>query len=139
MMAALCEDGTYGLNCGRKSDRISVLHVKLTETAFKALENYQNCKNAPSSQATIRFQGLQGRIKIPTIDASNGCHNFDFYLSNYGKDNPQGSFECIHQYISSSGVPHLSSLGTIQDKITVCATNDSYQVTKDVKTLCSLI
>lgn len=44
MMAALCEDGTYGLNCGRKSDRISVLHVKLTETAFKALENYQNCK-----------------------------------------------------------------------------------------------
>uniref|UniRef100_A0A671QNL0 RNA polymerase II elongation factor ELL N-terminal domain-containing protein n=1 Tax=Sinocyclocheilus anshuiensis TaxID=1608454 RepID=A0A671QNL0_9TELE len=132
MMAALCEDGTYGLNCGRKSDRISVLHVKLTETAFKALENYQNCKNAPSSQAMIRFQGLQGRIKIPTIDASNGCHNFDFYLSNYGKDNPQGSFECIHQYISSSGVPHLSSLGTIQDKITICVTNDSCQVTKDV-------
>lgn len=30
----------------------------------------------------------------------------------------------------SSGVPHLSSQGTIQDKITVCATNDSYQVTK---------
>lgn len=44
MMAALCEDGRYGLNCGRKSDRISVLHVKLTESAFKALENYQNCK-----------------------------------------------------------------------------------------------
>ncbi|XP_052443509.1 RNA polymerase II elongation factor ELL2 [Carassius gibelio] len=131
MMAALCENGTYGLNCGRKSDRISVLHVKLTESAFKALENYQNCKKAPSSQATIRFQGLQGRIKIPTTDAPNGCHNFDFYLSNYGKDNPQGSFECIHQYISGSGVPHLSSLGTIQDKITVCATNDSYQVTKE--------
>uniref|UniRef100_A0A673LHA8 RNA polymerase II elongation factor ELL2-like n=1 Tax=Sinocyclocheilus rhinocerous TaxID=307959 RepID=A0A673LHA8_9TELE len=130
-MAALCEDGTYGLNCGRKSDRISVLHVKLTESAFKTLENYQNCKNARSSQATIRFQGLQGRIKIPTTDTSNGFHNFDFYLSNFGKDNPQGSFECIHQYISSSGVPHLSSLGTIQDKITVCATNDSYQVTKE--------
>ncbi|RXN12955.1 RNA polymerase II elongation factor ELL2 [Labeo rohita] len=131
MMAALCENGTYGLNCGRKSDRISVLHVKLTESAFKALENYQNCKNAPPSQATIRFQGLQGRIKIPTTDVSDGSHNFNFYLSNFGKDNPQGSFECIHQYISSSGVPHLSSLGTIQDKITVCATNDSYQVTKE--------
>lgn len=127
-MAALCEDGTYGLDCGRKSDRVSVLHVKLTESAFKALENYQNCKNAPSSQASIRFQGLQGRIKIPKSD---GFHNFDFYLSNFGKDNPQGSFECIHQYPSSSGVPHLSSLGTIQDKITVCATNDSYQVTKE--------
>ncbi|NP_001077281.2 RNA polymerase II elongation factor ELL2 [Danio rerio] len=131
MMAALCEDGTYGLNCGRKSDKISVLHVKLTESAFKALESYQNCKNAPSTQATIRFQGLQGRIKIPTTEASDGSHNFNFYLSNFGKDNPQGSFECIHQYISSSGIPHLSSLGTIQDKITVCATNDSYQVTKE--------
>ncbi|CAM4666148.1 hypothetical protein PO909_007834 [Leuciscus waleckii] len=131
MMAALCEDGTYGLSCGRKSDRISVLHVKLTESAFKALENYQNCKNAPPPQATIRFQGLHGRIKIPTTDASDGSQNFDFYLSNFGKDNPQGSFECIHQYISSSGVPNLSSLGTIQDKMTVCATNDSYQVTKE--------
>ncbi|TRY95139.1 hypothetical protein DNTS_003851 [Danionella cerebrum] len=131
MMAALCEDGTYGLNCGRKSDRISVLHVKLTESAFKAIENYQNCKNAPSSAPTICFQGLQGRIKIPSSDTSDGSHNFNFYLSNFGKDNPQGSFECIHQYISSSGVPHLSSLGTVQDKITVCATNDSYQVTKE--------
>uniref|UniRef100_A0A672S2K8 RNA polymerase II elongation factor ELL N-terminal domain-containing protein n=1 Tax=Sinocyclocheilus grahami TaxID=75366 RepID=A0A672S2K8_SINGR len=126
-MAALCEDGTYGLNCGRKSDRISVLHVKLTESTFKTLENYQNCKVSV---------GKCTRIKIPTTDTSNGFQNFDFYLSNFGKDNPQGSFECIHQYISSSGVPHLSSLGTIQDKITVCATNDSYQVTKDVK--CSL-
>ncbi|XP_051536346.1 RNA polymerase II elongation factor ELL2-like isoform X2 [Myxocyprinus asiaticus] len=131
MMAALCEDGTYGLNCGRRSEKFSVLHVKLTESAFKALENYQNCKNAPSSQASIHFQGLQGRIKIPKTDASDGSHNFDFYLSNFGKDNPQGSFECIHQYTSSSGVPNLSSLGTIQDKLTVCATNDSYQMTKE--------
>nr|XP_055035866.1 RNA polymerase II elongation factor ELL2 [Misgurnus anguillicaudatus] len=130
-MATLCEDGTYGLDCGRKSDRISVLHVKLTESAFKALENYQNCKNASSSKATIHFQGLQGRIKIPKSNPSDGSQAFDFYLSNFGKDNPQGSFECIHQYMSSPGVPHLSSLGTIQDKITVCATNDSYQVTKE--------
>lgn len=31
----------------------------------------------------------------------------------------------------SSGIAHLSSLGTIQEKITVCATNDSHQVTKE--------
>lgn len=43
------------------------------------------------------------RIKIPTTDASDGSQNFDFYLSNFGKDNPQGSFECIHQYISRYG------------------------------------
>ncbi|KAF5893984.1 RNA polymerase II elongation factor ELL2, partial [Clarias magur] len=130
-MAALSEDGRYGLNCGRNADRITVLHVKLTETAIRALENYQNCKNVPSSQPTIHFQGLQGRIKIPKSDVSDGSHLFDFYLSNVGKDNPQGSFECIQQHVSSSGIPHLSSLGAIQDKITVCATNDSYQVTRE--------
>uniref|UniRef100_A0AAY5F4K6 OCEL domain-containing protein n=1 Tax=Electrophorus electricus TaxID=8005 RepID=A0AAY5F4K6_ELEEL len=130
-MAALSEDGSYSLNCGRNADRISVLHVRLTETAIRALENYQNCKNVPSSQPTIHFQGLQGRIKIPKTVASDGSHTFDFYLSNVGKDNPQGSFECIHQYVSSSGLAQLSSLGTVQDKITVCATNDSYQVTRE--------
>ncbi|KAG5272865.1 hypothetical protein AALO_G00170140 [Alosa alosa] len=126
-MAALSEDGRYGLNCSRRNaSKITVLHVKLTETAIRALENYQNCKNVPSSQPTIHFQGLQGRIKIPRMDAPDSA-NFDFYLSNVGKDNPQGSFECIHQYMSSSGTPHLASLGTIQDKITVCATSESYQ------------
>ncbi|KAL6469851.1 hypothetical protein MHYP_G00209700 [Metynnis hypsauchen] len=130
-MAALSEDGRYGLNCGRNADRTTVLHVKLTETAIRALENYQNCKNVPSSRPTIHFQGLQGCIKIPKTDVSDGSHTFDFYLSNVGKDNPQGSFECIKQYVSSSGASNLSSLGTIQDKITVRATNDSYQMTKE--------
>ncbi|CAK6958286.1 RNA polymerase II elongation factor ELL2 [Scomber scombrus] len=132
-MAALSEDGRYGLNCGRQSaDRITVLHVKLTETALRAIESYQNCMNVPSSRPTIQFKGLQGRIKIPKTDSSSDTsHNFDFYLSNVGKDNPQGSFECIKQYVSSSGASHLSLLETVQDKVTVCATNDSYQVTRD--------
>lgn len=41
------------------------------------------------------------------------------------------SFHKPLDVLISSGVPHLSSLGTIQDKVTVCATNDSYQVTKE--------
>ncbi|XP_071774907.1 RNA polymerase II elongation factor ELL2 [Centroberyx gerrardi] len=132
-MAALSEDGRYGLNCGRQSaDRVTVLHVKLTETALRALESYQNCKNVPSLRPTIQFKGLQGRIKIPKTDSSSDAfQNFDFYLSNVGKDNPQGSFECIQQYAPSSGASHLASLGTVQDKVTVCATNDSYQVTRE--------
>ncbi|XP_035634609.1 RNA polymerase II elongation factor ELL2-like isoform X1 [Oncorhynchus keta] len=131
-MAALSEDGRYGLNCGRRNaDRVTVLHVKLTETAFRAIESHQTCKNVPSSRPTIQFKGLQGRIKIPRTDSLDGSQNFDFYLSNVGKDNPQGSFECIQQYVSSSGTPHLVSLGTVQDKVTVCATNDSYQVTRE--------
>uniref|UniRef100_W5LZT0 Elongation factor for RNA polymerase II 2 n=1 Tax=Lepisosteus oculatus TaxID=7918 RepID=W5LZT0_LEPOC len=131
-MAALCEDGRYGLACGRrKADRISVLHVKLTETAYRALESYQNCKNGPSPQPSIQFMGLQGRIKIPRAGAPDELRSFDFYLSSVGKDNPQGSFDCVHQFVSSSGASQLASLGTVQDKITVCATSDSYQTTRE--------
>ena len=44
-MAALSQDGRYGLNCGRgNADRVTVLHVKLTETAARAIESHQNCK-----------------------------------------------------------------------------------------------
>lgn len=43
-MAALSEDGRYGLNCGQQTaDRVTVLHVKLTETALRAIESHQNC------------------------------------------------------------------------------------------------
>ncbi|XP_071351614.1 RNA polymerase II elongation factor ELL2 [Trachinotus anak] len=132
-MAALSEDGRYGLNCGQqKPERVTVLHVKLTETALRAIESYQSCMNVPSLRPTIQFKGLQGRIKIPKTNSSSETFNsFDFYLSNVGKDNPQGSFECIHQYVSSSGASHLALLATVQDKVTVCATNDSYQVTRE--------
>ncbi|TNN30173.1 RNA polymerase II elongation factor ELL2 [Liparis tanakae] len=101
-MAALSEDGRYGLNCGRQStDRVTVLHVKLTETALRAIDSHQNCMNVPPQQPTIQFKGLQGRIKIPKTDStSDTFHSFDFYLSNVGKDNPQGSFDCIQQYVS---------------------------------------
>ncbi|PIO39477.1 RNA polymerase II elongation factor ELL2, partial [Aquarana catesbeiana] len=70
-------------------------------------------------------------IKIPKSDSLNEMHNFNFYLSNVGKDNPQGSFDCIQQTVSSSGLSKMNCLGFIQDKITVCATNDSYQLTRD--------
>ncbi|KAJ1208556.1 hypothetical protein NDU88_003940 [Pleurodeles waltl] len=131
-MAALSEEGRYGLSCGRLSqDRITVLHVKLTETAFRALENYQNTKNVAPARPTIQFQGLQGRMKIPKIDSTTEVHNFNFYVSNVGKDNPQGSFDCVQQTVSSSGTSQLNCLGFIQDKVTVCATNDSYQITRE--------
>ncbi|NWI15687.1 ELL2 factor, partial [Crypturellus soui] len=131
-MAALREGGRYGVSCGRLSaDNITLLHVKLTETAVRALESYQGSKDLILSRPSIQFQGLQGLVKIPKIDLPNEVHNFNFYLSNVGKDNPQGSFDCIQQMVSSSGASQLSCLGFIQDKITVCATNDSYQMTRE--------
>uniref|UniRef100_A0A8D2J674 Elongation factor for RNA polymerase II 2 n=1 Tax=Varanus komodoensis TaxID=61221 RepID=A0A8D2J674_VARKO len=131
-MAALQEGGRYGVSCGRVTqDNITVLHVKLTETAFRALESYQGSKNLILSRPSIQFQGLQGLVKIPKTDLPNEVHTFNFYLSNVGKDNPQGSFDCVQQTISSTGSSQLSCLGFIQDKITVCATNDSYQMTRE--------
>ncbi|OXB66907.1 hypothetical protein ASZ78_013568 [Callipepla squamata] len=130
-MASLREGGRYAVSCGKAADSVSVLHVKLTETAVRALESYQSRKDLVPSQPSIQFQGRQGLIKIPKVDHPNESHTFNFYLSNVGKDNPQGSFDCVQQTASSSGASQLSSLGLIQNKITVCATNDSYQMTKE--------
>lgn len=34
-------------------------------------------------------------------------------------------------FVCSSGASHLALLATVQNKVTVCATNDSYQVTRE--------
>ncbi|KAG7488018.1 hypothetical protein MATL_G00029900 [Megalops atlanticus] len=127
-MAALKEEQCYGLSCGRVSNgsNVSVFHVKLTDSALRAFEGYQASKGL-SSQPTIRFTGNQGKISIPRSENPNEFRTFTFYLSNVGRDNPQGSFDCIQQYVTSEGNIQLDCLGGIQDKITVCATDDSYQ------------
>ncbi|XP_021146758.2 RNA polymerase II elongation factor ELL2 isoform X2 [Columba livia] len=130
-MAELREGERYGVSCEGGASRVTVMHVRLTETALRALEKYQSCKDRVSSQPSIQFQGSQGSIKIPGVDAPNEAHTFNFYVSNVGKDNPQGSFDCVQQTDSSSGASQLSCLGSIQNKITVCATSDSYQTTRE--------
>ncbi|XP_074491930.1 RNA polymerase II elongation factor ELL isoform X1 [Sebastes fasciatus] len=84
-----------------------------------------------SSRPLIRFNGNQGKISIPRSENSSELQTFTFYLSNVGRDNPQGSFDCIQQYITSEGSIQLDCLGGIQDKITVCATDDSYQKARE--------
>uniref|UniRef100_H3CFG3 Elongation factor RNA polymerase II n=1 Tax=Tetraodon nigroviridis TaxID=99883 RepID=H3CFG3_TETNG len=135
-MAALKEEQCYGLSCGRVSNgsNVSVFHVKLTDSALRAFEGYQSGKNVLSSQPLIRFNGNQGKISIPRPEKSSQLQTFTFYLSNVGRDNPQGSFDCIQQYITSfgsDGSVQLDCLAGIQDKITVCATDDSYQKAKE--------
>ncbi|XP_030583642.1 RNA polymerase II elongation factor ELL [Archocentrus centrarchus] len=131
-MAALKEEQCYGLSCGRVSNgsNVSVFHVKLTDSALRAFEGYQSTK-VLSSWPLIRFNGNQGKISIPRSENSSELQTFSFYLSNVGRDNPQGSFDCIQQYITSEGSIQLDCLGGIQDKITVCATDDSYQKARE--------
>ncbi|KAL3992768.1 CD22 antigen [Sarotherodon galilaeus] len=135
-MASLRQEHQYGLSCGKNnknSPNRTLYHVKLTDTAIRALEAYQNLKGSLSSEPSICFKGSQGYIKIPapTSDSPSALRVFSFYLSSDSKDQPQASFDCIHQYVSSDGREQLEGQGSIQDKITVCATDDSYQMTRE--------
>ncbi|XP_075998192.1 RNA polymerase II elongation factor ELL [Genypterus blacodes] len=135
-MAALKQEHRYGLCCGKinkNGPNQTLYHVKLTDTAIKTLEAYQNLKATLSNQPAICFKGSQGYIKIPapSPDSPDALRVFSFYLSSDSKDKPQSSFDCIHQYVSGEGRDHLEGQGSIQDKITVCATDDSYQTTRE--------
>ncbi|KAM9814677.1 RNA polymerase II elongation factor ELL2-like isoform X1 [Syngnathus typhle] len=133
-MAALRQERRYGLSCGKihkHSLNRTLYHVKLTDTAIRTLETYQNLKASLPNQTSIGFKGSQGYIKIPTSESPDGFRVFSFYLSSDSKDKPQSSFDCIHQFVSGEGKDQLESQGSIQDKITVCATDDSYQATRE--------
>ncbi|XP_051953810.1 RNA polymerase II elongation factor ELL isoform X2 [Xyrauchen texanus] len=71
------------------------------------------------------------KIPAPLTDSPEAFRVFSFYLSSDSKDKPQASFDCVHQYLSGDGREHLEGQGSIQDKITVCATDDSYQMTRE--------
>uniref|UniRef100_A0A8C9XW90 Si:ch211-13k12.2 n=1 Tax=Sander lucioperca TaxID=283035 RepID=A0A8C9XW90_SANLU len=136
-MAALRQEHRYGLSCGKinkNTPNQTIYHVKLTDTAIRTLEAYQNLKASLSNQPAICFKGSQG-IPAPTPESPDGFRVFSFYLSSDSKDKPQSSFDCIHQYVSGEGRDHLEGQGSIQDKITVCATDDSYQTTREPSVL----
>ncbi|KAK7891347.1 hypothetical protein WMY93_023310 [Mugilogobius chulae] len=106
---------------------------ELTDTALRTLEGYQKLKVSLSQRPTICFTGNQGYLKIPapTPEYPDGFRVFSFYLSNESKDKPQSSFVCVQQYVSGEGKDLLKDKGSIQDKITICATDDSYQTTRE--------
>uniref|UniRef100_A0A2K5YEX5 OCEL domain-containing protein n=1 Tax=Mandrillus leucophaeus TaxID=9568 RepID=A0A2K5YEX5_MANLE len=109
------EEQRYGLLCGRLAqDDIPVLHVKLTETAIRAIETYQSRKNLILFDLQFSSKDSMGLSKFPKNDLLNEVHNFNFYSSN-------GSFECIQQTFSSSGASQLN----------LYATNDSDQMTRE--------
>ncbi|XP_056137293.1 RNA polymerase II elongation factor ELL2 [Lampris incognitus] len=135
-MAALRQEHRYGLSCGKinkSAPNKTLYHVKLTDTAIRTLEAFQNLKESLPNQPAICFKGSQGYLKIPapSPESPDALRVFSFYLSSDSKDKPQASFDCIHQYVSGEGREHLEGQGSIQDKITVCATDDSYQMTRE--------
>ncbi|XP_005146034.2 RNA polymerase II elongation factor ELL2 [Melopsittacus undulatus] len=130
-MAELRERVKYTMSSAQRAPNISVLPIRMTESAMRALEEYQSSKDHVSSQPSIQFQGFQGLIKTPKVDQPNEMNTFNFVVSNIGKDNSQGSFDLFQQKASGSGLSQLSCLGSIQNKITVCATSDSHVKTRE--------
>ncbi|TNN47610.1 RNA polymerase II elongation factor ELL [Liparis tanakae] len=78
-----------------------------------------------SSGPTICFNGTKGIISVPRSENAAEMSVFHFGLSDVARDNPHGSFDCFQQYGSGSS-EELSCLGVIQKKLTVNATDDSY-------------
>ncbi|XP_034418729.1 RNA polymerase II elongation factor ELL-like isoform X2 [Cyclopterus lumpus] len=107
-MSSLKENRCYGLSGGDRSRaHVSVFHVKLTDSAARAIEDGKS-------------------ISVPRSENTDELRVFHFGLTNVARDNPNGSFDCFQQRGSGSA-EELSCLGVIQKKMTVNATDDSYE------------
>lgn len=68
-MAALKEARSYGLSCGRVSDgsKVSVFHVKLTDSALRAFESYRASQvSGAGSGATVGDVEAQAGLMRPS-------------------------------------------------------------------------
>ncbi|XP_056152083.1 RNA polymerase II elongation factor ELL-like [Lampris incognitus] len=127
-MSSIKENHCYGLSSGKlcRGGNISLFHVKLTDSAARAIDAFHNSKSR-LSHPTICFTGNQGRFTIPFKENRGEEKTFTFGLSNVVCDNPHGSFDCVQQLNTGADEEHLSCVGVIQKKMTVNATDDSYQ------------
>ncbi|KAM6973037.1 RNA polymerase II elongation factor ELL [Aplochiton taeniatus] len=127
-MFSLREGQCYGLYSRKLNHggNISVFHVKLTDSAATALGSFQDSKGL-SSHPSIRFTGNQGRITIPCAERDGEMRTFTFYKTTVVGDNPHGSLDLVQQLSTGDREEEqLCSVGVIQDKLTVNATDDSY-------------
>ncbi|XP_076204789.1 RNA polymerase II elongation factor ELL3 [Aptenodytes patagonicus] len=127
--------------CG-PGPRLSLLHVRLSAAAARALRGCGRRQVGPGRAGpgepgadgthrrplllqgapgpVIAFQGSQGCLTVPGSPGT-APRFFAFSLSRCSRDEPQGSFECARLAVPRLGQSWLDSLGSIQEKITVCA------------------
>lgn len=127
-MATLEEGYQYGLSSNFSSfSNKSVVHVKLTDTFLKVIEDFVKKKAVPGLKPTIQFKGNHGTIRIP--DVSGVLRTFQFSLSATQGD-PNGSFDCVQQLDTRSG-HQLQFAGSMTNKINIHATNEVFKTTKE--------
>uniref|UniRef100_A0A146MD56 RNA polymerase II elongation factor ELL n=4 Tax=Lygus hesperus TaxID=30085 RepID=A0A146MD56_LYGHE len=128
-MAALVAGVQYGLaSQGHFNENKSLIFVKLTDSALRAIEDYVKNRNKCSQSPTIQFQGNEGQFSLPGCQSRNVAAKFKFSLSsNADMEGPQGSFECIQH---SGQNRCLESVGPLPCKMRVQANEDVYATTK---------
>ncbi|KAM4625415.1 RNA polymerase II elongation factor ELL-like isoform 2-T2 [Polymixia lowei] len=126
-MSAIKENKCYGLSSRKlcHDGNISIFHVKLTDSAARAIATFQSIKDQ-LSHASICFTGNQGRITIPCSKNRDEVRTFTFGLTNVACDSPHGSFDCVQQIRTGADEEQFSCVETIQRKMTINATDDSY-------------
>uniref|UniRef100_A0A8D3BN32 RNA polymerase II elongation factor ELL N-terminal domain-containing protein n=1 Tax=Scophthalmus maximus TaxID=52904 RepID=A0A8D3BN32_SCOMX len=80
-MASLGQEQRYGLCCGtsgRTGPGATLYHVKLTDTAVKALEAYQQLKGSLPNEPSICFKGNQG-VSVSHCIAICSCYSCSAY------------------------------------------------------------
>ncbi|XP_048734066.2 RNA polymerase II elongation factor ELL-like isoform X2 [Ostrea edulis] len=125
-MATLVEGEKYGLSSTSANYELkSVVHVKLTDSALKTIEDLLKCKDK-SKKPSISFNGNQGVINLPARD-SNHSKAFQFTVSSLGDTN---GLDCVQQTDSKNG-KQLVNMGTMSTKLAVHATSDVFRMTKE--------
>ncbi|CAK8692819.1 unnamed protein product [Clavelina lepadiformis] len=123
-MAIELYEGEYALQ--QNAPKKTVLQLKLTDSALNAIELFQNkavdCRWKPA----IQFEGNQGNIQIPTGDGVE-TQTFTFQLASLAHAD---SVNCVQQYHSRTAAGQIAIVGGIQQKITINANDDSYNVTR---------
>lgn len=127
-MAALIAGVQYGLSSqGNFNENKELIFVKLTDSAFRAIEEYLRNRNKCTKTPTIQFLGNEGHLSFPSSQSARGEAGFNFSLSSIADiEGPQGSFECIQQTSSRC----LESIGALSCKLRIHANEDVYEATR---------
>lgn len=126
-MAALCA-GNYGLtqqhNGSGAGDNKELIFVKLTDSALRAIEEFQRnqLKLGGSLNPSIQFVNGQGYLSFPSHNGNN-VQKFSFSLADIEGG---GTLECVQQ---TTGQP-LQNIGHIQHKMRIHANDDVYETTR---------
>lgn len=127
-MAALCA-GNYGLTqqhngSGAAGDNKELIFVKLTDSALRAIEEFQRnqLKLGGSLNPSIQFVNGQGYLSFPSHNGNN-VQKFSFSLADIEGG---GTLECVQQ---TTGQP-LQNIGHIQHKMRIHANDDVYETTR---------